>query len=146
VDERWDNATAKGEAWVGHFLPPVQMDTWGCFPFVLVRVDNRAGSSRLAVRGKNHTAEQLLALANREVTQIMAQHHLPPVSVFLLGTGTLEWSAARDRSINVQQGTMVPNPDSSVQTPADVARVTGALIRTTLPMNYYVSVNGERLL
>ena len=41
---------------------------------------------------------------------------------------------------------MVPNPDSSVQTPADVARVTGALIRTTLPMNYYVSVNGERLL
>lgn len=49
---RWEGAAQQGTAWLGQALDPVRIDVLGKFTFVLVKVENRQGSSRLLVRGR----------------------------------------------------------------------------------------------
>ena len=57
---RWEGAAQQGAAWLGQFLDPVRIDTMGKFMFVLVRLDNRQGSSRLLVRGWQGCSQAVL--------------------------------------------------------------------------------------
>lgn len=57
---RWEGAAQQGTAWLGQFLDPVCIDVLGKFTFVLVRVENRQGSSRLLVRGRQGCSQAAL--------------------------------------------------------------------------------------
>lgn len=65
---RWDSASHAGTSWAGHELPAVQIDTFGKFPYVLVKLSDRLAGSKLLVRGKNGRSEmQLVSSVTKEV-------------------------------------------------------------------------------
>ena len=57
---RWEGAAQQGTAWLGQALDPVRIDVLGKFTFVLVKVENRQGSSRLLVRGRQGGSQAAL--------------------------------------------------------------------------------------
>ncbi len=65
ADERWREAQAPpgGELWVGALLEAVEIDDWGKFKFVLVRVRDRGGRQKLLIRGGNYASEGALVEA-----------------------------------------------------------------------------------
>lgn len=65
---RWDTASHAGMNWAGQELPAVQIDKFGRFPFVLVKLSDRLAGSKLLVRGKNGRSEmQLVSTVTKEV-------------------------------------------------------------------------------
>ena len=59
-------------SWAGQYLRAVQIDSYGQFPFILVKVSDRTSAHRLLVRGKNNSSTAELYQA---VTQ---EVHLQP--------------------------------------------------------------------
>ena len=57
---RWEGAAQQGTAWLGQALDPVRIDKLGKFTFVLVKVENRQGSSKLLVRGRQGWSQAAL--------------------------------------------------------------------------------------
>ena len=57
---RWEGAAQRGTAWLGQALDPVRIEVQGKFTFVLVKVENRQGSSRLLVRGHQGCSQAAL--------------------------------------------------------------------------------------
>lgn len=57
---RWEGAAQCGTAWLGQALDPVRIEVQGKFTFVLVKVENRQGSSRLLVRGRQGCSQAAL--------------------------------------------------------------------------------------
>ena len=57
---RWEGAAQCGTAWLGQALDPVRIEVQGKFTFVLVKVENRQGSSRLLVRGRQGCSQAVL--------------------------------------------------------------------------------------
>jgi hypothetical protein len=57
---RWEGAAQRGTAWLGQALDPVRIEVQGKFTFVLVKVENRQGSSRLLVRGRQGCSQAAL--------------------------------------------------------------------------------------
>jgi hypothetical protein len=66
---RWREAqAAAGGLWAGALLDAVEIDDWGKFKFVLVRVRDRAGRQKMLVRGRNYASEgTLLEALHRQV-------------------------------------------------------------------------------
>ena len=60
LELRWEGAAQQGTAWLGQALDPVRIDVLGKFTFVLVKVENRQGSSRLLVRGRQGCSQAAL--------------------------------------------------------------------------------------
>ena len=59
-------------SWAGQYLRAVQIDSYGHFPFILVKVSDRTSAHRLLVRGKNNSS-------TAELYQAVAQEvHLQP--------------------------------------------------------------------
>ncbi|EIE26801.1 hypothetical protein COCSUDRAFT_59309 [Coccomyxa subellipsoidea C-169] len=145
VRERWDSASHAGMSWAGQELPAVQIDKFGKFPFVLVKLSDRLAGSKLLVRGKNGRSEmQLVSTVTKEVLGVTSRGRLPQASVTLMGSGSMEWSRERDRVINVSAGKVVSGLDGSIHSKEDVARLTAALTRASLPMHYRVNIEGEK--
>lgn len=48
-------------------------------------------------------------------------------------------------ALQLAAGSIAVGQDGSVRSKADVAHVAGALIRSALPMNYHITVNGDRI-
>ncbi|CAL8467141.1 g6677 [Coccomyxa elongata] len=146
VRERWDSASHAGMNWAGQELPAVQIDKFGRFPFVLVKLSDRLAGSKLLVRGKNGRSEmQLVSAVTKEVLGITSRGRLPQASVTLMGSGSMEWIRERDRVINVSAGKVVSGLDGSIHSKEDVARLTAALTRASLPMHYRVTIEGEKV-
>lgn len=71
VKERWDSASHAGVSWAGQELPAVQIDKFGKFAYVLVKLTDRLAGSKLLVRGKNgRTEQQLVSAVSKEVSHI----------------------------------------------------------------------------
>lgn len=144
ADQKWEGAAQQGNAWLGQALDPVRIDTLGKFTFVLVKLENRQGSSRLLVRGWQGCSQAALMQAvEKEMAGKVAAKRLPSASLRLLGSGNMEWRG--DKQIDVSQGVLIVQKDSHIKSKADVAHVAGALIRATLPMHYHITVNGTRI-
>lgn len=73
-----------------------------------------------------------------------ARGRFPQASVTLMGSGLMEWSRERDRVINVSAGMAVARVDGSIHSREDVARLTAALTRASLPMHTKVILESER--
>lgn len=68
---RWREAQAPkgGELWVGALLEAVEVDDWGKFKFVLVRLRDHTGKQKLLVRGSNYSSEgKLVEALHRQVS------------------------------------------------------------------------------
>ncbi|KAL0055986.1 hypothetical protein WJX82_006406 [Trebouxia sp. C0006] len=144
ADQRWEGAAQRGTAWLGQALDPVRIEVQGKFTFVLVKVENRQGSSRLLVRGRQGCSQAaLMQDVEKEMSEKIALKKLPTASISLLGSGVMQWS--KDKQIDVMQGSIAVGMDGSVRSKADVAHVAGALIRSALPMHYHITVNGGRI-
>lgn len=119
-----------GGAWVGHHVATVDIDHWGRFKFVLLRLHEPSGTRhKLLVRGKvrdtlldvclpkrhimmphvqNYANEaKLVAAVQQEADSVRVQHVLPHVKVQHVGTGVMEWSKDRDRRLHIVQGTLL---------------------------------------
>ena len=65
---RWGN-TLLSMSWAGQHMKVVEIDSYGRFPFVLVRVSDRTKVQRLLVRGRNNaTKEELMKDVKRQVS------------------------------------------------------------------------------
>ena len=72
LQRRWEGAAQCGTAWLGQALDPVRIEGVGKFTFVLVKVENRQGSSRLLVRGRqNCTQAALMQDVENEVCKLL---------------------------------------------------------------------------
>jgi hypothetical protein len=78
------------------------------------------------------------------VLNVTARGRFPQASVILIGSGLMEWSRERDRVINVSAGMVVAQVDGSIHSREDVARLTAALTRASLPMHTKVILESER--
>ena len=78
---RWDSASHAGASWAGHELPAVQIERFGRFTYVLVKLSDRTAGSKLLVRGKNGRSEaQLVSAITNEAR---APGHLGKISAGL---------------------------------------------------------------
>ncbi len=84
------------------------------------------------------------ALPCAQVLNVTARGRFPQASVILIGSGLMEWSRERDRVINVSAGMVVAQVDGSIHSREDVARLTAALTRASLPMHTKVILESER--
>lgn len=48
------------DLWVGALLESVEMDDWGKYKFLLLRIRDRAGRQKLLVRGANYASDAKL--------------------------------------------------------------------------------------
>lgn len=48
------------ELWVGALLESVEVDDWGKYKFLLLRIRDRAGRQKLLVRGANYASDAKL--------------------------------------------------------------------------------------
>lgn len=135
-----------GAAWVGGHLPAAQVDSWGRFPYVLVRLYDRSGRTKVVLRAKNFANETRLVAALQEEAEAtrVRQRLSGNVWLQLIGSGVMEWSRERDRHLRVLPGKVVHNADRSIQSETDVAQVACALTRGQLPMNYQVTMDLTR--
>jgi hypothetical protein len=46
-----------GELWVGALLESAEVDDWGKYKFLLLRLRDRAGRQKLLVRGANYASD-----------------------------------------------------------------------------------------
>ena len=60
---RWGNTKLSGMSWAGQYVTAVQIDSYGQFPFVLMKISDRTSAHRLLVRGKNGATEAQLVQA-----------------------------------------------------------------------------------
>ncbi|GBF98655.1 hypothetical protein Rsub_11649 [Raphidocelis subcapitata] len=147
AEARWREAAAPpgGEVWVGALLPAVEVDTWGTFRFVLVRLrDHTAdGRQKLLVRGANYASEgKLLEGLHRQVLAAAAARGVPAEPLELVGSGVMEWRRDRDRCLQLHSPLVPPRAGGRSMAPAEVLSLASVLTQQSLPCTYRCSVGG----
>jgi hypothetical protein len=105
----WQLQQQGADCWAGSLLPATQVDEWGSFAFVLVRlrcigVQHR---QRLLVRGRNGCSQGALVEAlRRELQQQARQHGLAMPWCELLGGGVMEWRGDLERQLLLHSGSV----------------------------------------
>lgn len=69
AEQRWQaSIAAAGDSWVGNLLTGVEIDDWGTFRFVAIKLRDRANRQKILVRGHNGSSEaNLMEGINRKV-------------------------------------------------------------------------------
>ena len=65
-------------SWAGQYLRAVQIDSYGQFPFILVKVSDRTSAHRLLVRGKNNASTAELYQAVTQEVHLQPPRPEPP--------------------------------------------------------------------
>ncbi|KIZ02453.1 hypothetical protein MNEG_5504 [Monoraphidium neglectum] len=151
ADERWREAQAPqgGGLWVGALLEAVEVDDWGKFKFVLVRVRDRCGRQKLLVRGGNYASEgKLLERLHRQLLAAASAHGVPPEPLEPIGGGVMEWRRERDRHLHLHSGFLSKHAggQGGPMTAQEVLNLAGVLTRPSLPMHYKLTSEGGRAL
>lgn len=150
AEERWQQLSAidPGDRWVGSYLDTAQVDDWGRFLFILVRVRDNRQRQALLVRGRNFTSqEELYGTVVKEISSMASERGVAQVAAELLGGGIMEWRRDRDRHLHLHSGFTSPTPcPGGPACAADVLNLAAVLTRQQLPMTYKVSVDGLRIL
>ncbi|GBF89057.1 hypothetical protein Rsub_01774 [Raphidocelis subcapitata] len=146
AEERWREAQAPpgGELWVGALLETVEIDDWGKFKFVLVRLRDHAGRQKLVVRGANYSSEgKLLEGLHRQVVAAAAAHEVPTEPLETVGGGVMEWRRDRDRHLHLHSPFVAP---TSGMAASEVLSLTAVLSKQSLPIHYRVTAQGGKAL
>lgn len=132
--------------WVGQHLKPVEVEDWGQFKFLMLRLRDRADRQKLLIRGRNYASEgSLVEAVHREMVLISNQHGLPMEAIEVVGGGVMEWRRDRDRHLHIHDG-FVTNISTQSMTPDDLVNLAGVLTKQCLPMHYKVSIGDQKVL
>ena len=82
-------------------------------------------------------------LAAPQVSRAAVQHRLPGARLELLGSGAMEWSRERDRTLSVTASRLASLNDARLRSKADVSKLAGALAQAALPVTYKILVEGK---
>ncbi|GFR49603.1 hypothetical protein Agub_g11673 [Astrephomene gubernaculifera] len=111
ADRRVQESLAQGPPWVGHLIPVVQIDEWGSFRFLMLKLQDRSGRAagserqRILIRGHNYCSEgQLVEECNREILSLSQKHAVPMETPTVMGGGVMEWRRDRDRHLHLHSG------------------------------------------
>lgn len=151
ANERWREAQAPagGDLWVGPLLDAVEVDDWGKFKFVLVRLRDHTGRQKLFVRGSNYASEgKLLEALHRKLMGLAAAHDVPAEPLEMIGGGVMEWRRDRDRHLHLHSAFVSPHSGgpNGPMTAAEVLNLTGVLTKQSLPIHYKVTTDGSKAL
>ncbi|KXZ53349.1 hypothetical protein GPECTOR_7g1244 [Gonium pectorale] len=169
AEQRVQESLAVGPAWVGQFLPVVQIDEWGSFRFVMLKLrdqnsrltvaDGALGGERqrILIRGHNYGSEgQLMEECNREILGISRKHGVPFEAPTIMGGGVMEWRRDRDRHLHLHSGFVVDralpaaagglgaafagNGVTRIASAVDLLNLAAALARQSFPPTYKITV------
>eukprot|EP00195_Chlamydomonas_chlamydogama_P003391 CAMPEP_0202914298 /NCGR_PEP_ID=MMETSP1392-20130828/62740_1 /ASSEMBLY_ACC=CAM_ASM_000868 /TAXON_ID=225041 /ORGANISM="Chlamydomonas chlamydogama, Strain SAG 11-48b" /LENGTH=503 /DNA_ID=CAMNT_0049605899 /DNA_START=304 /DNA_END=1814 /DNA_ORIENTATION=- len=103
AEARWkESFTSNNDRWVGNLLETVQIDEWGSFRFLVVKVVGREGKQRILIRGQNCCTEAaIMETLNRKMMQVAALHGMLPELLQVMGGGICEWRRDRDRHLHM---------------------------------------------
>ncbi|GIL49609.1 hypothetical protein Vafri_5940 [Volvox africanus] len=159
---RVQQSIGKGLPWVGSYVPIVQIDEWGSFRFLMLKLRDqpaRGGTERqrILIRGHNYGSEgRLMEECNREILSIAEKHELAFEVPTCMGGGVMEWRRDRDRHLHLHSGFVMdralPLPpaagamvagNGNGNRPAsatDLLNLAAALARQSFPPTYKVTV------
>ncbi|KAG2492790.1 hypothetical protein HYH03_008950 [Edaphochlamys debaryana] len=170
AERRVQESLAPGPPWVGHHIPVVQIDEWGSFRFLMLKLRDQSGSrgaaaggiggatlrgaerQRIVIRGHNYGSEgQLMEEANREIMSLVQKHGVAFEAPTVMGGGVMEWRRDRDRHLHLHSGFVVdralplglgPGGPSGARPASamDLLNLAAALARQTFPPTYKITV------
>eukprot|EP00878_Enallax_costatus_P004817 GHUV01005069.1.p1 GENE.GHUV01005069.1~~GHUV01005069.1.p1 ORF type:complete len:604 (+),score=195.01 GHUV01005069.1:379-2190(+) len=104
VTQRWRELQAPqaSDLWVGALLESVEVDDWGKYKFLLLRIRDRAGRQKLLVRGANYASDaRLVEGLHRQMMSACAAHDITAETIEVVGGGMMEWRRHRDRHLHI---------------------------------------------
>lgn len=109
----WEQSCAAGPPWAGTYVTPVQIDMYGRFPYVIIRiVEPSGGRQRYLVRGqKGIKRDELMRSTAAEAAAVCAAHTVSMPVVEFVGGGWMEWRQDTERHLIVSQGRGVAHLD-----------------------------------
>jgi len=143
ADERWRESIAASGAWIGNYMDTVEIDDWGTFRFLLLRLRGRDDKQRILLRGRNYCSEaQLIEDVNRKMMALAARFGVTAEPLEIMGGGVMEWRRDRDRHLHIHSGFISPGPSYAPGKPASVGEMlnlASVLARQQLPAHFKVS-------
>ncbi|KAF8060056.1 hypothetical protein HT031_004995 [Scenedesmus sp. PABB004] len=150
VAARWRevHAATSSELWVGALLESVQVDDWGSYKFLLLRLRDRAGRTKLLVRGANYASDaKLVEGLHRQMMAACAGHDVRAETIEVVGGGVMEWRRHRDRHLHISGGYVAPASGAGgPSTAGEVMSLAAVLTKQHLPMHYKVTSEGGKAL
>eukprot|EP00198_Chlamydomonas_reinhardtii_P004739 XP_001694075.1 predicted protein [Chlamydomonas reinhardtii] len=167
ADRRVQESLAQGPPWVGHYIPVVQIDEWGSFRFLMLKLRDQsmargttvgAERQRILIRGHNYGSEgQLMEECNREILGQSQRNNVPFEAPTVMGGGVMEWRRDRDRHLHLHSGFVMdrslpsagmlsglgPTAMGGSGRPAsaiDLLNLAAALARQSFPPTYKITV------
>ncbi|KAG2438355.1 hypothetical protein HYH02_010811 [Chlamydomonas schloesseri] len=167
ADRRVQESLAQGPPWVGHYIPVVQIDEWGSFRFLMLKLRDQSMArgttvgterQRILIRGHNYGSEgQLMEECNREILGMSQRHGVPFEAPTVMGGGVMEWRRDRDRHLHLHSGFVMdrslpsagmlgglgPAAMGGSGRPAsamDLLNLAAALARQSFPPTYKITV------
>ncbi|EFJ43167.1 hypothetical protein VOLCADRAFT_119187 [Volvox carteri f. nagariensis] len=164
ADRRVQESLGQGPPWLGHFIPLVQIDEWGSFRFLMLKLRDQSargggapGSERqrILIRGHNYGTEgQLMEECNREILSLAHKHAVPFEAPTCMGGGVMEWRRDRDRHLHLHSGFvmdhtlpmatggggLMPANGSRPASAIDLLNLAAALARQSFPPTYKITV------
>jgi hypothetical protein len=147
---RWEQIerACSGSVWAGANLTAVEIDMYGRFIYVLLRVyeptsGSNTGRQRFLVRGhQGSTPKELMEIVVRQIAGVCASQGLPIPMVDMVGLGVLEWRQDTDRhvvlssadALTINQYKGLNGNDYTV----DVSGLAASLVRQSLPCHFLV--------
>lgn len=145
AEERW-NTSLGSDNWLGHHMATVEIDDWGTFKFVVVRIRGRNDKQRILVRGRNYCSEaQIVEDINRKMVQLAGQKNCTTEHLEVMGGGVMEWRRERDRHLHLHSG-FTCTPHIAVAQPAtwqEILNLAAVLTKQHLPVHFKVSIQGQ---
>lgn len=155
---RWEQIerACSGSLWAGGQLTAVEIDMYGRFTYVLIRVyeptsGSATGRQRFLVRGhQGSSPTELMEVVSRQVAAVCAAHGLALPMVDMVGLGVIEWRQDTDRHVVLspadgltmgQYMTGLKGKGKGVGHKGDTVDVSGlaaSLVRQSLPCHFLV--------
>lgn len=150
VTQRWREVQSvqAGELWVGALLESAEVDDWGSYKFLLLRLRDRAGRQKLLVRGANYASDaKIVEGLHRQMMAACAAHDVCAEAIEVVGGGIMEWRRHRDRHLHISGGYVGPaSGPGGPSTGSEVMNLAAVLTKQHLPMHYKVTSEGGKVL
>lgn len=104
ANERWNKSFCSAP-WLGSYLDTIEIDDWGKFRFVLLKIKGQSDKEKILIRGRNYQSEgKMVEDMNCKITQLCQTYNLPLEPLHLMGGGIMEWRRDRDRHLHIHSG------------------------------------------
>lgn len=134
----WDNSVSASTS----LLPTVEIDAWGAFRFMVIKLCGTDAQERIIVHGHNHCSDaSLMENVNRKVLQVSGLRG--PGALLALGGGIMEWRRDRDRYLQLHSGYCTDINHGGVSKPSALLNLAAMLVKDSLPDGYEVAVDEE---